>query len=128
MNERNLNKLRTAILNKLGCEKGEFFPSQNGIDVIDNFGIKHACLFDFRSSKRFDDIIFSFTDDFILDLKAVNHRKSDRGLIIIIDKKNFNRITIINPRETERCGFNHHESYDERGELIHHFIKIYGTY
>ena len=126
MNERNLNKLRTAILTELDCNIGDFSPSQRVIDVTDRNGHEFSCLIDFRSDKKFSDNVFSFTAEFIQDLKAINKNHSDRGLIVIANRDKTNKIFILNPHNSLITGFNHHKSYDERGELIHHFIKIMG--
>ena len=126
MNTKNLEKLKKAILSELDCNIGDFSPSQRVIDIIDRNGHEFSCLIDFRSDKRFNDGIFSFTAEFMQDLKAINKNHSDRGLIVIANRDKTNKIFILNPRNSLITGFNHHKSYDERGELIHHYIKIMG--
>lgn len=128
MNEKNLNKLRNTILKELGCNKAEFFPSLQGIDIVTKLGDKIACLIDFRNSRRYSDDIFTYTDDYLLGLKALNKRKNV-GLILVCDKTNVNkRPFVICPQNAEIKGFRHLEAYDEFGQKIHIFVKIHGNY
>ena len=128
MNEKNLKNLKNTIFRELGCNEAEFFPSLQGIDIVTKLGDKIACLIDFRNSRRYSDDIFIFSDDYLLDLKALNRRKNV-GLILVCDKTNVNkRPFVINPQNSEITGFRHLLAYDEFGQKIHIFVKIHGNY
>lgn len=120
-----LKDLKQAIAQATGAKSVKFSPNGRVADLIFRDGSKESCLVDNRSLDAFEAQIYSFSDDFLQDLKAINGEE-EKGLIVVTDDSDLSRIFIINPYCPSPCGVDYMESVDEWGSIWHHYLKTCG--
>lgn len=121
-----LDELKKAIAQATGAKSVKFSPNGRVVDLILRDGSKESCLVNIRSIDAFEAQIYSFSDDFLQTLKAVNGEEEDKGLIIVADDSDLSRIFVINPYCPSPCGLDYMESADEWNSIWHHYIKTCG--
>ena len=120
-----LKDLKQAIAHATGAKSVKFSPNGRVADLILRDGSKESCLVDNRNLDAFEAQIYTFSDDFIQDLMALNGEE-ERGLIIVVDDSDLSRIFVINPYCPSPCGVDYLESVDEWGAVWHHYLKTCG--
>lgn len=120
-----LKELKEAIAQATGAKVVKISPNGRVIDLILRDGSKESALIDTRSLDQFEAQIYTFSDEYMEDLKAINHGE-EKGLIIVSDDSDLSRVFIINPYCPSPCGVDYMESVDEWGSVFHHYLKTCG--
>ncbi|MCH5213779.1 MAG: hypothetical protein J1E97_01200 [Muribaculaceae bacterium] len=120
-----LNELKTTIAQATGAKSVKFSPNGRVADLILRDGSKESCLVNFRNIDAFEAQIYSFSDDYLQDLRAINDEE-EKGLIIVADDSDLSRIFVINPYCPSPCGVEYIESLDEWNSIWHHYLKTCG--
>lgn len=116
--------LKLAILGATGAQDYKPFPSGGGCDLVMADGSKCSCLIDERKAQDFDGGAYTYTDEYLLTLRAVNKGKK-RGFLIVVDKTDVSRVCLIDVYAPHATSCHYTTSFIEGSEMeLHHFTKF----
>ena len=121
-----LDELKTAIAQATGAKSVEFSPSGRVADLILRDGSAVSTMVNERETASFNQNILTFSNEYFESAKSVNGEDGKKGMIIIYDMSNFNRVLVIDLFSPSKCGFDYLTSVDEWGGIWHHYLKTCG--